>query len=459
MLHNPVYAGAYVYGHSKKETILKNGEISTKIKILQHDEWPIMIENHHEGYISWEQYLKNIRKLKNNQTGPLHMNRGAAKHGNGLLTGLVICGICGRRMKNHYVTHIENYYSYICEGERSYGGGRCFNVPGKQIDRAVEALFLNTMIPKELDLSLAVEHEVTEQAKTLDKTWRLRIEQAEYQARLCERRYKTVDPENRVVCRTLENEWNSALLNVEELRQQYEQTCREQKVILTEEDRRRIRNLSKDLPTVWHSKTTRNADRKAMMRLVIEGISLTPIDVPHRHTCVKVQWKSGVVDTLTVSRPRRGDMFKTPEDVVKRVRELCEARLSDEKMAETLNTEGFRTGRDMPFNVAAVRWIRRRNAIRRHDHRIGAPPLPEQYDDGSYSIRGICKRYNVTKSVVERWRKQGKVCGIKAPYGRHPSTWRIYLDKANDDILQADAIKSRKRYWYDMDPREESEEE
>jgi DNA invertase Pin-like site-specific DNA recombinase len=455
ILHNPVYAGVYVYGQYKREQALKDGEIIRTTKRLDPTEWEIRIAEDHQAYISWDQYLKNIEKLKENYQGPFQMNKGAAKDGNALLSGLVICGTCGRRMKTHYQTERENYHCYICDGERSYGGGRCFNVPGKQIDRAVEELFLKTMVPKELELTLAVEAEIKEQALALEKTWKLRIEQAAYQARLCERRYKAVDPDNRVVVRTLEEQWNAALLAVEDLEQQYEQAQRQHKVILTEAERQRIRELAKDLPKVWRSKTTRNDERKAMLRLVIEGISLKPLDVPHRHTCVRILWKSGVVDEITVTRPRRGDNYRTPAEVVKRIRTLCEARHPDSKIAEKMNAEGYQTGCGKPFNTWAVRWVRQRNHIRRHDYRIGAPPLPEQYEDGSYSIRGICKRYNVTVSVVERWLKQGKIRGRKLAYGRHKSAWRIQVDEQNERDLQEDATRSRKRYWYDRDPSTE----
>ncbi len=447
MLHDPVYAGVYAYGQFRREQVIRDGRIATRTRRLEPDSWSVKIQEAHPGYISWETYLHNTRKLFDNRLSHLHMGKGAAKQGAALLSGLVICGSCGRRMKPHYHGRLDNYHVYLCEGERAYGGGRCFSVPGRQIDRAVEELFLRMVIPEELSLTLAVEQEALAQAASLDKQWRLRIEQATYQARLCERRYKAVDPEHRVVARTLERQWNEALEALEEVQRQHQEACIRQKVVLSEADRRRVRELAADLPSVWRAETTRNDERKAMLRLVIEAIALTPIDVPQRETSVKIQWKSGAVDELSVPRPSRGDEYRTPEDVVARIRELCATGIHDSKIAEILNEEGYQTGRDKPFNILAVRWVRQRNEIRREDYRIGAPPLPDRFPDGRYSVRGLAKRFEVTKNVVDRWIRQGKVHGTKHPYGRHASTWWFELDEEAEAILEQDARDARRRLW------------
>lgn len=447
ILHNPTFAGIYVYGQYKQQRVIKEGKIATQNIRVSSDSWPIKIEGAHVGYIDIKTYEKNRATLLSNKNNQMMRSKGTVKEGAALLSGLLICGECGRPIKTHYAGHLENYYSYICEGEHPYGGGRCFSLPGRQIDQAVAEKFLQTVIPEELSLTLAVEQEAIAQAEVVNKKWRLRVEQTTYQARLCEKRYKAVDPENRVVARTLETQWNESLEALEEVQREYAQARIEHKVELTESDRRRIRQLASNLKTVWEAKTTRNSERKVMLGLVIEAISLTPVHIPQRQTKVLINWKSGVVDEIYVARPSRKENYRTPEAVINRIQEQCKAGVPDAEIAQQMNTEGYQTGRGMPFNTAAVRWVRRRNGIRRKDHRIGAHPLPDRFPDGSYSKQGLAKYFSVTKHVVERWIQQGTVHGRKGSYGRYPQAWKLTLDPETENILQTDAAKSKKRLW------------
>jgi hypothetical protein len=267
IIRNPVYAGVYVYGRRHNKKVIVDGEIRYKqMQGRDPEQWPVRIDGTHVSYISWEQYLKNQQKLRNNLCRSV--TQGAPRDGDALLSGLLLCGQCGYRVGTTYSNDGLHYYR--CYGEPPVRRA-CTMLPGRAIDRAVEQLFLNTMVPQELELSLAVEREVDAKAQSLDRHWTLRVERAEYEARHAERRYKAVDPDNRVVARTLEGEWERCLSELEQVRTDYERAKREQRVELTELDRERIRALARDLPNVWRSPTTRQADRKAMLRLVIEA--------------------------------------------------------------------------------------------------------------------------------------------------------------------------------------------
>lgn len=307
MLRNPTYAGVYSYGRRPEKKVLRDGEICV-VRAAGRDpkQWAVRIEDAHPGYITWEIFLANQEKLRRNLAPMNPENRGAPREGASLLAGVLLCGRCGRRMTTQYGSRRARA-SYVCAGDRDKGEVMCWMTPAAPLDNAVETLFLETMVPSELDLSLAIGADLAARSEALDDHWRLRREQAEYEARRAERRYKAVDPDNRVVARTLEREWEERLREAEDVAQEYTRARREKHVELTDEDRSRIRTLAADLPAVWRATTTTPAERKAMLRLVVEAISATPMEVPRRVTRLRVQWKSGTVTDLETSRPTRRD--------------------------------------------------------------------------------------------------------------------------------------------------------
>jgi len=445
LLKNPIYAGVYVYGRRPVKQILVNGEIR-QIKEPGRDpgQWKVKIENAHPGYITWERFLSNQKKLRDNYQRI--ENRGAAREGTALLQGMLICGRCGHRMKVYYGSKDSKRFYYMCAGDRDKGQVTCWSLPGSPIDEAVEKLWLETMVPSELSLCLAVERKVEEQARSLDRQWKLRMEKVAYEARIAERRYKAVDPDNRVVARTLEGDWEVALREVERVRQQYEQAQKEHHVKLTKEDRERIRQLAQDLPAVWKSPTTKPADRKAMLRLGIEAISLTPIEVPERATIVKVQWQGGAVTELIVQRPSRHYRSRTPKAAAKRLGELAAAGLHDEQIAAQLNTEGFRTGRQKPWNTWAVRWARRKENIARTAPDIPRRrPLPNHHPDGRYSIGGTAKLFDVREGVVRGWVQKGVVQAEQESYETYRKVWWLTIEEGQKNELRQRAATVKQR--------------
>jgi gamma-glutamylcyclotransferase (GGCT)/AIG2-like uncharacterized protein YtfP len=232
ILHNPTYAGVYVYGRKPTRKVISDGEIRERATRIPVDEWPVRIDAAHPAYISWETFVSNEQRLRENMSKMHGATAGAPKNGPALLAGILLCGRCGRRMRVDYTTGDRTYWRYLCPGKHMTGGAICWSVNGDTLDTAVENLFLETMIPSEIDLSIAVEREAHDQAASLAAQWQTRIEQARYEARHAERRYKAVDPENRVVARTLEREWESRLADLDEVERQYAATRRERRVEL-----------------------------------------------------------------------------------------------------------------------------------------------------------------------------------------------------------------------------------
>jgi len=441
ILKNPVYAGVYTYGRRRQQQVLVDGQIRrVRPDMRDPDRWMVKIDHAHPGYITWERYVQNQEKLRQNmaRTGPL--SRGAPREGPALLSGLLVCGRCGQRMGPGYARGARaRFWTYICHGDRDKGQKGCWTVAGARIDAAVEQLFLDTMVPSELELALAVDHEVAGHAEELAQQWRARREQAAYEARRAEKRYKAVDPDNRVVARTLEREWESKLRELEEVERQYTEARRTKRVELSPDDRTRVRELARDLPAVWRSPVTPPADRKAMMRLVIEAISLSPIEVPRRATRIKVAWQSGTVTEIEVPRPHRRDLFRTPPPAVERMRALAAAGRHDEEIAEILNADGMRTGRGLAWNTWAVRWTRKTERICRvAPDRPRRELLPDQFPDGRYSVAGAATRFGVTMDVIRAWVRRGLVPGERNDFQAHRRVW--WLEIAEDTAARLERL-------------------
>jgi DNA invertase Pin-like site-specific DNA recombinase len=434
ILHNPTYAGAYVFGRHEQRRALVDGKIRRQRMTHRTPEsWQICLRDHHPAYLCWEEYMANQRQIHSNCTHPQTPDqRGAAREGCALLQGLALCGRCGHRMTVRY-HGLPPRPHYECRSQTRAAGAPCWTVSGQVLDDAVADLFLRALQPAEIELGLAVSRQVEQQAATLDHQWALRRERAQYDLRLAERRYKAVDPDNRVVARTLEREWNERLHEVEELEREYSELRQRHKMILSDEDRKRIRSLSHHLPRVWHANTTTFAERKSLLRMLLREVTLTPIDVPERQTRVQVLWQTGAVSELRLPRCSNRTARATPVSAVTRIREGVKAGQRDPEIAIELNRLGLRTGAHRPWDAKAVAWVRGLY----HLQRPGIPPsnvrLPDRRSDGLYSVHGVAHRLGVTDHIVHYWIQNNWLCGIEGGPG-HP--WWFRLDKATVQRLK-----------------------
>jgi len=440
ILTSPIYAGVYAYGRRSETKGIIDGEIHTTRHSKALEQWTALIRDAHEGYITWETYLSNRDRMRENAAR--HPNKGAPREGRALLTGVLLCGCCGRRMRVAYPGGAGRHWMYVCAGETDRGAKACWTVSGAAIDAAVEDLLLRRIVPSELEVSLALEHEVESQAASLHEQWKLRLETVEYEARRAERRYKAVDPDNRVVARTLEADWESCLRELEAVRGEYESARQQRRVLLTDEDRTRVRELARDLPAVWHAPTTQAADRKAMLRLAIEVITITPIDVPERLTHMQVQWKGGAVDELNVARPRT---TRTTREAIDRIGELAGLGMQDAAIAAQLNAEKLVTGTLRPWTADSVKKVRlEHTSIRKAPRRDARKPLPDRHPDGRYSICGAMKRFGVNSDKVRRWIKRGLVDAVREDFEWCYGAWWLTIDEETAKRLEQDATKRRR---------------
>ena len=400
ILKNPVYAGAYTWGRRQQRRVLSEGAVIQKrSELTSPDQWHAFIKDAHVGYITWEEYMDNLKRLDDNRSDKKNRQaRGAPRNGEAMLQGLAICGRCGRRMRTFHRSGERLIYE--CR-RRPDADENCWSVPNHHIDQTVTEVFLDAVAPPEVDLSLAVLHEVDRQASEVDRQWKLRLERARYEAERAERQYNAVEPENRIVARTLEARWNEKLQQLSDIGREYEDMRRARKLVLSESDKKAILSLARDLKKVWSAPTTTQAERKQLVRLLIQDIVLTPIDFPDRSTKIQILWTTGAITELFAPRPRSGN--KTSDEVIALIRELAAQRLSDEEIAEELNRRGLKSGRGKSFTPQAILMIRSGYKIPSSRPIGGSKPAPDRDGKGRYSLRGLVSRYDVTPHIVRYW--------------------------------------------------------
>jgi hypothetical protein len=255
----------------------------------------------------------------------------------------------------------HQHVSYVCnQQQRRFAEPTCQSVPGREVDQAVAAAVLAALTPVQVELSLAVLEEIERQQARLNQQWTLRLEAARYAARLAQRRYEQVDPENRLVARTLEQEWEARLQEQHHLEGDYDHFQKQAPLRLDEAQRQQLRSLVEDLPQLWQAETTSWAERKELLRLLVADVTLT-----RQESLIQVQirWHTHQLDTFSVTLPIRG-AAPIPEPVIERVRALSPTH-TDREVAELLNQEGLATAQGKPFTAARVLGVRRRSGIQR----------------------------------------------------------------------------------------------
>ncbi|MGH7331262.1 MAG: recombinase family protein [Candidatus Rokuibacteriota bacterium] len=363
ILRNPAYAGAYVFGrwdYSGERRSAKTG------KVLPHSRamaaWPVRIEAHHPAYLRWEEFVENQRRLRQNAYG--EGRPGVAREGTALLQGLVGCGICGRKMGvQHHAARERRSATYICQQGYSDGDAHiCQSMASRAVDAAVVQAFLDAVSPVSMPVAMRVLDQIEQDLAGQRRQRALQMEQARYEARLAQRQYDRVDPDNRLVAAELERRWNEKLDRVAQLEQAQQKAEEQAQWDLTAEERAAISSLSRDLPAIWAAATTTNQERKRLLRLAIEGVQLDGV------TCagqieVQVRWRSGVVTRLTVPRHRAGeDALKTPAGAVHQIHQLANSQ-TYAQIADRLNAAGWRTALGRLFTSKHVGYICRRDGM------------------------------------------------------------------------------------------------
>lgn len=356
ILHNPRYAGAFVYGRSRQRKVRVGGQ--PRYRKLPRSEWKVFLPNVHPGYITWEEFEANQGTLVTNAAGyGTERQRLPAREGVALLQGLVLCGRCGRHMSVRYVVR-QGHPSpdYTCERAGiATGQPACQIVPGATVDQAVTDAVLQAVTPATLDVALEVFDELRARQAEVDRLRQAQITRAREEAELAQRQFLLVRPEHRLVADTLEREWNAKLARLAELEAEYQRVLTAEGPGLAAADRARITQLATDLPQVWHDPRTPARERKRMLRLLIEDVTLRKGE---RTITLQIRWKGGATTTLDPPRPLGApDLRRTPAVIVEQIRALATEQ-TDQQIAATLNGRWLRTSTGQPFTRLRVRTLR-----------------------------------------------------------------------------------------------------
>jgi hypothetical protein len=299
VLHNPRYAGVFVYGRSRTR---KGIDGECKVQHLPHEEWHSFLPESHPAYISWEEYERNLKRLRESaQAIGSDRRKSPPREGPALLQGLILCGKCGRRMTLRYHARQAGLCpEYVCQ-RKGIGNAEpiCQRIPGVQIDRVLSDLLLELVNPVALDVALTVQQELQRHLDESDRLRKQQVERARYEAELAQRRYMRVDPENRLVADTLEADWNHKLRAFTEAQREYVHRCEQDRQVFNEEQRASILALAQDFPRLWQDPTIEDRDRKRMIRVLVEDVTM----IRGEQITLHLRFRGGADKTVTLPNP------------------------------------------------------------------------------------------------------------------------------------------------------------
>jgi hypothetical protein len=435
ILQNPAYAGAYVYGRKILDPTKRRPDAPSSGHVRQPiDKWEICLHNVYPAYISWEEFLANQAQLRSNQLNYREELHGVPRKGQALLQGIVRCGYCGAFLHLRYSGPHGDFPVYVCNNDqRQFGGKRCQEVRAIALDTHVEQRFLEALRPDQVVLALAALAHLEQEERAERKQWDLRVERARYEAQRAERQYQTVEPENRLVARSLERQWEEKLRGVEAVEKEYQTWSYNRRIAITDADREAIVALGSDLPALWQAETTTNAERKQMLRLLIRDV-IVDGKRAHGQVWFQINWQTGAHEEFCYKRSVQSyEQSADMEALRQRIRELNAAQQIDAEIASTLNAEGYRTARlHRPFTGNMV-WLLREKWDIPTVKINGKEHNPAQWEDGSYSVEGAAARLGVHPSTIHHWLKVGKLMGYQLAKGM---PWKVYLTEEDVTRLQ-----------------------
>jgi len=454
VLHHPIYAGAYRWGHRAVDPRKKvPGRPASGRTFNSHDNCRVLIRDRFPAYISWDDFERNQEKLAENRA--LGKMLSAPRHGPSILAGLVVCGRCGRRMLVGYAnTGVQSgakTLRYSClRGAIDYGTGACQSLSGAVLEAFVVERLLQAVSPASLELSLAAAEDIEHQRKKLDDHWQRRLERSGYEVEQARRQYASVEPEHRLVARELERRWDEALRADEGLRAEYARFKCECPKQLSPAEREQIHALSQDLPSLWRAETTAPEDRQAIARLLLEQVTVT-IEGNTNRVEVELRWTGGFVSRHALSRPvQTYEQLSNYAELVQRIEAFRAQRKTLAQIAEALNAEGFRPPKRSPrFTKGILSCLLRERRARAGSVLPGAAEK-RHLAANEWWLADLAAELKMPIATLHRWQRVGWLTARKIAAAR--GCWAIYADA--DELTRLRRLRQSPRGWPQPYPKE-----
>jgi len=402
-LHNPRYAGAFCFGRTRT---WKDVNGKTHCQELPREQWRFLKKEAHPGYITWEQFLSNETRLRQNHQahGGGESKAGPPREGPALLQGLVLCGKCGRTMTVRYHQRGGRLTpDYICQKQCVENAHDvCQRIPGGGLDDTIGALLVESVTPMALEVALQVQDEIQSRLGEADHLRQQQLQRAQYEADKARLRYMRVDPDNRLVAGTLEAQWNEKLRALAQVKEQCEQQQRLDSAQLSQEQKARILSLACEFPRLWRDPHTPDRDRKRMARMLLEDVTLSRQE---QEILAQVRFKGGATRELRMPIPKSAwALRKTKTEIVAEIdRLLTEHTESD--IARILNDQGWHSSSGSPFSFHIVGRLRRTYRLKSRRQRLR--------ENGWLTVHELAKLLGCSATRLNHWRKTGLLVSLR----------------------------------------------
>jgi DNA invertase Pin-like site-specific DNA recombinase len=434
MLRHPAYAGAYVYGRRHHDGRLRvPGQPHSGRRFRRDPQtWTVLQQGAYPAYIDWGTFERNQEQMAANRNRYPGIPRG----GGALLGGLVACGVCGRRMFTGY-NDDGHEARYVCnQMAATFGAPRCQSISARPVDEHVSALMLSALAPSAIEVSLQVAEDLELERQQLHEQWKQRLERAGYETALARRRYEAVDPQNRLVARTLERDWEAALTAEQALRAEHERALARAPERLTEEEKATVRRLASDIPALWRAPTTTARDHQAIARLMLERVVIR-VHGESERADLACHWAGGVVTKHTLIRPvRRFEQLEHFDQMLAQITEMRSQGATAQCIADRLNAEGWRPPKKHTFDAAMIRRLLQRRGLGTK-RPIWSGNVP-RIDETEMTLQELADRLGAHRQTVYGWLRRGKLTGRLAQVG----TQRIWLVKLTDTSVRTNNRES-----------------
>jgi DNA invertase Pin-like site-specific DNA recombinase len=442
---NPIYAGAYVYGMRPTDRRRqKPGRPSTGRRAPRVETAEVFLRDRVPAYITWERYQRNRAQIHSNMAA----RGGPVRAGSALLSGVLICGRCGLRMNAQYNNNGRTG-RYVCGYMKSsYDDPFCQSLKAAPLDALMTDLVLQAVAPAALEASLALAADLEAERAALDRQWQQRLERARYQSDRARRHYAAVEPENRLVARTLEQSWETALIEQTRLEAEYEQFRRARSAPPSAAELAAIRDLAQDLPALWHAETTTREEHQTIVRLLLERVLVTVIDGTEQ-VRVECHWQGGPRTSHDLIRPvARLKVLSSYAGLLARAAELRSSGHGFAAIAETLNREGWRPAkRRDTFNAAMVHHLLLRAGVVQPRSRRRKPPIDRCPNE--WTIRELAEHIGMPEPTLYTWVQRGRLRCRLVPMGSG-FTKLVHADAQAVAALRA--IRSTPAPWRRLPP-------